>query len=390
MTTPYYQDDAVTIYHGDALDVMRSMPDNSVDLIATDPPYFRVKTEQWDRQWDDAEAFLSWIGELCEQWQRLLKPNGSLYCFASAQMRARVELAVAEWFCCLPTITWAKEDKGGGGQWKRADKASLRSYFPQTEAIIFAEHYSADNMANGEAGYAAKCDELRGFVFEPLRAYFAAEKARCGISTAEIMDGMEAEGVGRYMFARHTFTRSQWQLPTREQYEAARRVFARYDGGDYLRREHEDLQREYDYLRREYEDLRRPFYASDDRPYTDVWTFCTVGAYKGKHPCEKPIDLMRHIVRTSSRPGDTVLDCFGGSGTTAHASATLGRKAVLIEFDREWCGKSADRIRTQARYVLPFAIEPDTQQLTARDGLTESDAQPLFAADDAEPTETDK
>ena len=49
------------VIEGDALAVMASMPDNSVDLIATDPPYFKVKGEWWDRQWDNPAAFIDWI-----------------------------------------------------------------------------------------------------------------------------------------------------------------------------------------------------------------------------------------------------------------------------------------------------------------------------------------
>ena len=40
------------LYCADALDVLRSLPDSSIDLIATDPPYFRVKGLAWDRAWD--------------------------------------------------------------------------------------------------------------------------------------------------------------------------------------------------------------------------------------------------------------------------------------------------------------------------------------------------
>jgi site-specific DNA-methyltransferase (adenine-specific) len=382
---PYYQDDAVTIYHGDAMKVMQDMPDNSVDLIATDPPYFRVKNEPWDRAWDSRKEFLAWIGELCEQWRRILKPNGSLYVFASPYMRAHVEIKISTYFHCLPTITWSKS----AGYHKSCSKESLRSFFPASEAIIFAEHYGSDNIAKGEAGYVAKCDELRGFVFEPLRAYFDSERVRCGISNQQIMDGMAARGVGRYMFARHTFSRSQWQLPTREQYEAARDLFNTFaNGGDYLRREYEDLRREYEELRREYEDLRRPFRVTADVPYTDVWTFPTVGAYKGKHPCEKPIDMMEHIVRASTRPGAVVLDCFGGSGTTAHAAVRLGRKAVVIEEDEKWCRKSTERITHQVAPLYP--VEPDTEQLAGRDGSTDSGAKPLFSAEDTKPGETPK
>jgi adenine-specific DNA-methyltransferase len=77
----------MTLLHGDCLEVMRGMDANSIDLIAVDPPYFKVKGDAWDHQWDKPEGFLAWIGQLCEQWQRLLKPNGSLYCFASTTAR---------------------------------------------------------------------------------------------------------------------------------------------------------------------------------------------------------------------------------------------------------------------------------------------------------------
>ena len=78
------------LIYGECLEEMRLMPDNSVDLICTDPPYFKVKGEYWDNQWDTSEGFIEWIGELCEQSQRLLKPNGSIYVFASPKMSARV------------------------------------------------------------------------------------------------------------------------------------------------------------------------------------------------------------------------------------------------------------------------------------------------------------
>ena len=48
--TPYYTDESVTLYHGDCIDVMRAMPDASVDAIVTDPPY---GLGFMGRKWDD-------------------------------------------------------------------------------------------------------------------------------------------------------------------------------------------------------------------------------------------------------------------------------------------------------------------------------------------------
>ena len=106
---PDWEHNGVRLYRGDCLEeIMPTLADNSVDLIATDPPYFKVKGEDWDRQWDKPEQFLAWMGRLCEQWQRLLKANGSLYVFASPRMAARVECVVGEWFNVLTRIRWRK------------------------------------------------------------------------------------------------------------------------------------------------------------------------------------------------------------------------------------------------------------------------------------------
>src|SRR5690606_24499449 len=110
-------------------------------------------------------------------------------------------------------------------------------------------------------------------------------------------------------------------LPTREAYYRMRDVLNACGQSDYLRREYEDLRREYEDLRREYEDLRRPFTLSRKRgPVTDVWDFATVPPYAGKHPCEKPLSMLTHMIETTSRPGDLVLDPFAGSGSTLRAA----------------------------------------------------------------------
>jgi len=141
--------------------------------------------------------------------------------------------------------------------------------------------------------------------------------------------------------AGHWFGQVQLALPTEENYVWLRGLFA----GDYLRREYEDLRREYEDLRREYEDLRRPFSVTPDVPYTDVWDFPTVGAYDGKHPCEKPLKMIEHIVKVSSKPGATVLDCFAGSGVVGTAARNFGRKAILCEIDSGWFKRIKNELR---------------------------------------------
>lgn len=76
----------------------------------------------------------------------------------------------------------------------------------------------------------------------------------------------------------------------------------------------------------------------DDRSAPDVFG-CKWMAGNMKttdHPAEKPIDLMRHIVRLVTAPGATILDPFTGSGTTGAACIAEGRRFVGIERESEW------------------------------------------------------
>ena len=243
--------DKYQLHTGDCLAILPTLPDNSVDLILTDPPYYKVKGDAWDRQWATATEYLAWLDKVLAEFARVLRPNGSLYLFASPQMAARVECLVGTRFAVLNRITWRKAE----GRHKAACKADLRSFFRASEAIIFAEHLGADNIAKGEAGYGAKCDELRGFIFEPLRKYLDDERERAGF------DRRMCDKVCGNQMSGHYFSRVQWTLPTRSNYEKLRTAFnsqtmAEYD---HLKREYDDLKRKYDDLKMEYESLRRPF-----------------------------------------------------------------------------------------------------------------------------------
>lgn len=339
------------LHLGDALEVMHTLDASSVHLIAVDPPYHRVKmSEEWDRQWKTDGDYLAWIGELCVEWHRILKPNGSLYVFASPRMAARVECVIGESFEVLNSIVWVKpKDSTSVG---RYDETTFRQYYPNTERIIFAEQFGADSHAKGEAGYEAKCDELRGFVFASLLKYMRGEFEGSRLSRREVDAHFATSNVSQYWLQERGFI-----IPTADKWAGLRSLrpdhFRReYEG---FRREYEDFRREYEDLCREYEHFRRPFSVDASVPYTDVWDFPTVPARSGKHPCQKPLPLLEHIVRASSRPGDVVLDCFMGSGTTGEACVNLGRAFVGVERDPKWFAAAERRIRKGSDAFALFA-----------------------------------
>lgn len=67
---------------------------------------------------------------------------------------------------------------------------------------------------------------------------------------------------------------------------------------------------------------------------TDVWWHTIVsptGREKTGYPTQKPLGVLRRIIAASSRPGDLVLDCFAGSGTTGIAAHHLRRRFILVD-----------------------------------------------------------
>ena len=77
-------------------------------------------------------------------------------------------------------------------------------------------------------------------------------------------------------------------------------------------------------------------YWCGDRDQGDVWHF-NKPRVNDLHPTMKPVELVERAIRNSSRPGDVVLDPFGGSGTTLIAAEKNGRTALLMELDPKYC-----------------------------------------------------
>jgi DNA modification methylase len=91
---------------------------------------------------------------------------------------------------------------------------------------------------------------------------------------------------------------------------------------------------------------------------TDLWEIKKVNPQNMVHLTEKPVELAARAMEYSSKPGENVLDLFGGSGSTLIAAEQVGRKAFLMELDQLYCdvivqryeqfsGKKAERIASK-------------------------------------------
>lgn len=81
-----------------------------------------------------------------------------------------------------------------------------------------------------------------------------------------------------------------------------------------------------------------------------VWTV-TTKPYKEAHFATFPPDLITPCIKAGSRKGDIIIDPFGGSMTTAYVAKELNRKAIMIELNEEYIDMGINRLRQE---VLPF------------------------------------
>lgn len=72
---------------------------------------------------------------------------------------------------------------------------------------------------------------------------------------------------------------------------------------------------------------------------------------KSDHPSPRPLDTMKHIIGIATKPGQTIIDPFMGSGTTLRAAKDLGRKAIGIEIEEKYCEIAVKRLQQE---VLKF------------------------------------
>ena len=96
------------------------------------------------------------------------------------------------------------------------------------------------------------------------------------------------------------------------------------------------------------------FVTGDTRNARNVWTIATQ-PYSGAHFATMPPDLAERCIKAGTKPGDTVLDPFGGAGTTGLVADRLNRNAVLIELNPQYRTLAQERITADAPLLVGVA-----------------------------------
>ena len=362
MTTPYYQSRAVTLYKGDCREVLREVAPGSVALLLTDPPYgIKVESDQFAdaaTDWDDGDP-TELIDAMLAAARPCMKTNGAFYVFGHPGqfMNARQQYTRAG-FMPLQELVWVKSADGRLPNQSRVNKQhpeALRTYFPETERVLFGEVMATGRTKekDAERAWHLREEKEHDAKMRPLVEYFKGELAKTTLTVADVCRLMK-ERTGKGPICGHYFSGHQFVLPTEEMYGHLRAIlnahlkpgvtacqardFAAL-GREYasLKAEYQSLKGEWQELRDQWEALRRPHFAQP-KTKSDVLRYEVVPiAARCGHPCEKPVDLLADLIKTSTRAGDLVLDCFAGSGATGIAAKATGRRAVLIEQEESYC-----------------------------------------------------
>ena len=286
----------------DCIEYLKSLNDRSVDLIVTDPPYYRVVKDEWDNQWFTSDEYYAW----CEQWinelGRVAKWSASFWLFGFPQQLCHL----------LPVIqragfTFRQQIVVNKGMQAVAGRTSKRlKMFPTATESIFYFHYEARDHIRDMLQVERK---LLGWRGNDVNAHL----------------GKAITGGGAFAcMASEKKPREHRVYPTREDWIKLQEVMSLP----------------------EYDDLVYTFNLPTG--LTDVWD--DINFYDRKltkiHSTQKPVALMERLVLASSNAGNNVLDIFGGSGSTAVACKLHGREFLGCEIDSEYYTQSSKRIES--------------------------------------------
>ncbi len=299
-------------------DVARILGGLKADLVFTDPPYGMKKESDGvandNLNYDDLLEFnKKWLALAFEH----LKENGSLYCWGIDEPLMDIynyilkPKARAGEITFRNLITWDK----GNGQGQNFEE--YRMFAIADEKCLF--------VMNGQQNYGRDLSTwYEGF--EPFRMLWIDNVKAAGLTLEK------AEKIAGSTYASHYGSKSQYSFITAEAW-ANMKAYCEENNIDAFKREYEEV-------KRAWYDTRAYFNNTWDN-MNNVWHFAkTSGAEResaGGHATPKPVALCERAIKSSSRERETVLDFFGGSGSTLIAAEKNNRKALLIELEPKWC-----------------------------------------------------
>lgn len=359
--TPYYADPLVTLHVSDCIEVMAALEAESVDAVVTDPPY---GLEFMGKAWDGANGFRRSLNpadvgrddvfgrasrrgpeyragrlfmEWCEQWGaaalRVTKPGGYLLAFGGTRTHHRL-------VCGLEDAGWIIRDEL---DWIYA------SGFPKGKANLKPAHEPIVLARKPGPLRPLAIDECRIGTTDHLNGGTYSKSPNDGGSENTFEGGPLRNGIGEYVQPSGRWP-SNVLLSDPELFDEPNPYVV---GSGATSREG----------RFPGELTGTSMFGLEDHTDPDGERSLGTGGYsrffivpkaprhermirgeRSTHPTQKPVTLMRHLLRLVTPAGGVALDPFAGSGTTGVAGSIEGIRTILIEREAEYLEQAVDRI----------------------------------------------
>jgi len=281
----FYKHPDGELWQGNSIEWIRSLNDESIDLIFADPPY-NIKKANWD-SFESQEEYIKWSLQWIEQAARILKPAGTLYICGFSEILADLKHPASKYFKSCRWIIWHYKNKANlGNDWGRSHESIL--HFRKTKNFIF------------------NIDEIR------------------------------------IPYGEHTL-----KYPSHPQAETSQ--YGKGRNGNHIWEPNP--------------------HGAKPKDVLEIPTTCNGMHEKTPHPTQKPEELLRKFILTSSNVGEVVLDPFCGSGTTPVCAEQLQRKWLACDLSPEYLDWAANRIELVEDWPIEKWIKYDFENLKRRNSI---------------------
>jgi len=366
--TPYYADDAVTLWLGDALDVVRQLPDQSVDCCVTSPPYFGLRSYLPDDHPDKSREigteespaeFVERIRALFSEIRRVLAKDGTAWLnlgdsYYSGRGNPGPNAADGKqparrgWVRPVdqPGQSWGKPKSLLGVPWRAALALEDDGWILRSDVIWAKKNPMPEAVKDRPTA-----SHEHVFMLTRSKRYYYNAEAIAEQATGQSSGNSYArpERLGKRDTEERWEGRPQLRRPlalarekglTDAHFDAIRAV-GMNDAGKAITiqtgagKNTDDARRLAGEAKAALGGYYREFLTGATRNRRDVWTLSSE-PFSEAHFATFPSALPRLCLLGGCKPGGTVLDPFHGSGTTAYVAGQLGLRYIGVDINREY------------------------------------------------------
>ena len=323
------------LWQGDCLELMKNIPDGSVDLVLTDPPYGTMNTDGGRRMkingWDSIIPTQEMFAEL----SRVLRPNGKAILFSQEPYTANLITSAIPSLPFSQRLIWLKNTFANC---LGANKNCV-NYFE--DICIFSKDIKRPPI------------DFEGN--NPLRSYFFDVLKFTGAGTAKDINRLLGHRRAEHCFyvTGGNGGSTQFSLCTEQTYQELIDKFSINMMPGFL--QYSELKAIDNDFKAANSKRRAELLEEIKAQYPSVFNLWQGGKSKsnvleykkdndGYHPTQKPVALLEDLIQTYSNEGNTILDFTMGSGSTGVACLNTNRRFIGIELDEGYFNIAKKRI----------------------------------------------